>query len=73
MKRPIRLLSYEEVKVRDWLKTHRGILTRIALRFEVSPQFAQAIAYGRSTAKAGHVVEKALRKAGWPGVRKYNA
>lgn len=64
-------MSWEEKRVRQWVMSHKGILSTLAVQHGCSPQFVQAIAYGKSTALPGHVVETALRRAGWPGIRKH--
>jgi hypothetical protein len=63
-------LSWDEKEVRRWITKRRGILTKIAVAMHVSPQFVQALAYGRGTTRPGHEVEAALREAGWPGITK---
>jgi hypothetical protein len=69
-KRSKRILDWEDRKVRAWVKSHRGILTRIAVECQVCQQFVSQIAYGTSTALSGHEVEKVLRREGWPGIRR---
>ena len=66
-------LSLEEKKVRDWITHNRGVLSLIAVACEVSPQFVQQVAYGKSTALPGHEVERELRRQGWPGIRRKHA
>lgn len=63
-------LTWEQTRVRRWILKNRGILTRIAVTCRCSHQFVQALAYGRSTARPGHEVERELLKHGWPGVRR---
>ena len=72
MKRRKCQLSYEELRVRNWIKEHRGVLTQVALACDVCHQFVQHVAYGTSHTAgiAGPKVEKALRKKGWPGIRR---
>lgn len=71
-KRHKRDLSFEESRVRYWITRNRGVLTEVALAMSppVSPQFVQQVAYGRSTALEGHLVETLLKKRGWPGIRR---
>lgn len=59
--------SFEDDRVRQWVTSKRGILTRIAVACACSPQFVQQVAYGISTALPGNDVEIALKRAGWPG------
>lgn len=66
-------MSWEERRVRQWVMSKKGILSTLAVQYGCSPQFVQAIAYGKSTALPGHAVELALRKAGWPGIRRQTA
>lgn len=61
--------SFEDDRVRDWVTSKRGILTRIAVSCACSPQFVQQVAYGYSTALPGNDVELALKRNGWPGHR----
>lgn len=71
-----RVLDWDERRVKNWVDAKRGILTRIAVdpAIRCSPQFVQAVAYGRSTARPGQGsrlnVERMLRAAGWPGIKK---
>lgn len=67
------LMDFEAKRVRSWIVQHKGILSKIAVQCDVSPQFVQQIAYGTSTALAGHPAEIALRKHGWPGIRRKHA
>lgn len=62
-----RQLTWDEKKVREWIVSHRGVLSEVAVQYNVQHQFVQAIAYGRSTAAAGHPIEGELRRRGWPG------
>lgn len=63
-------LTYEDLKVRHWIKTNWGILTKVAVSCHCSEQLVQQVAYGRSNLQPGHEVENALRNAGWPGTRR---
>jgi hypothetical protein len=58
-------LTTGQKKVRSWIKRNRGLITEIAVAYNVSPQFVHQIAYGFSTAQPGHPVEGALRERGW--------
>lgn len=60
--------TWEDRKVREWITANRGVLTRVAVRCQVCEQFVSAVAYGRSTALAGHPVEQILKAEGWPGI-----
>lgn len=62
--------STQTKKVRNWITSKRGILTQVALKCRVSPQFVQMVAYGMSTANPGHPVERELRRRGWPGIKR---
>ncbi len=66
-------MSWEQKRVRDWVIKHKGILSKIAVQCDVSPQFVQMIAYGKSTALPNHPAEVALKKNGWPGCKRINA
>ena len=65
-------LTPEEQRVRLWLKRNWGVLSFIALKCGVRPQFVQAIAYGNNHTSGikGPKVEKELRSKGWPGIRR---
>lgn len=71
LKRERRVLTPEEDSVRRWLLSNRGVFSRIAGSVEpsVSPQFVQQVAYGKTPIRKGHVIERELRAAGWPGIR----
>ena len=73
MPRNKRPLNWEDRLVRDWIVNNRGVLSEIAIELHCSPQFVQAVAYGRSTALPGHPVELSLRRKGWPGTGRKNA
>ena len=62
--------DYEDDRVRDWITAHRGILTRTAVAFHVTPQYVQQIAYGLSRALPGGDIEMELKRLGWPGHRR---
>ena len=62
--------TFEDDRVRAWVVSKRGILTRIAVSCVCSPQFVQQVAYGQSTALPGNAVELALKRNGWPGHRR---
>ena len=63
-------LTFESMRVRQWILKNRGVLTHVAVVCGVVPQFVQQVAYGNSTALPGNPVERELRKRGWPGIRR---
>jgi hypothetical protein len=65
-----RTLTPEEERVRSWITDNRGMVTEIAVRASVSAQFVHMVAYGRSTARPGHEVERMLDAAGCPVIRR---
>lgn len=64
------LEEYENKRVRNWIIDNRGVLSRVAVTMECTPQFVQQVAYGKSRAAANHPVEQALKRLGWPGIRR---
>jgi hypothetical protein len=72
IRKPRRQLSWEDQRVRNWIKANWGILSKIAVECDVVPTFVQAVAYGNNHTAgiSGPKVERALRANGWPGVRR---
>ena len=67
-KRNKRKLSATEMKVKAWISGNWGLLSEVAKDCDVSPQYVQRIAYGRSDGpSAGLRIAKALLVKGWPG------
>ena len=63
-----RKLSAPEMKVRAWIEANHGALSDVAELCDVSPQYVQRIAYGRSDGPSREMrVERALSAKGWPG------
>ena len=64
------MANFDELRVRNWIKAHRGILASIACKLGHSHQYVQQVAYGRATSNPGNDVEVELRRLGWPGIRR---
>lgn len=63
-------LTWEELRVKRWIEDHPGVLTLIAAKLMVTPQYVQQVAWGKSTSRPGNRIEQALRGKGWPGIRR---
>lgn len=65
-----RTLNVREERVRSWILKNHGVLTRIANEQNVSPQYVQKLAYGRSDSPSREMrVERALEALGCPIMR----
>lgn len=61
-------LTHEKLqqKRRYWLADNKGVITRTAREFGVSPVFVSDVLWGRRASKTGHV-ERRLAELGAPG------
>lgn len=57
--------------VREWIKKHRGTMSRIArsVQPQVSPQFVRQVVWGEVPVDSDHRVYRELKEAGWPGCK----